>query len=157
MSKDDDELYENVVISLVKFVKDFQEAEMPGGDYITWDAHAELNDLPEIDLIGINGVGLAEDEARKYDIVFGISIAVFNDEGLARLTKLISKMRARLKAETRIPIYRLSDSGLVAEPWSWAVMVLPTAITPVGRAELRPVQSLELRALLDPGAASYLR
>lgn len=145
-------LYEDVVNSLARRVEDFRLAHMPNATYINWDAHAEIEELPSGDLIGLAGVGMAEDEAGIYEIVFGVMIGTEQDENLHRLTRCMSRLRALFVPETRMTVYTVSDDGLSAVPDSWMVTKTPMAITPVSRAEVRPVQALEVRALLDPSA-----
>ena len=67
-----------------------------------------------------------------------------------RLTKLVSKLYGILAPETRIPIYDLTTTL----PVSWMVVKTPVAITPVTRAEIRSIQFVECRALMDLAASS---
>lgn len=130
---------------------------MPDADYINWDYHANINELPEKDIIGMAGAGLAEDDPKHYEIIFGVMISCYQDEGGARLTRLMSELRAWYLPETRIQVYVRSLDGLQAVPATWMVMTLPLAVLPASKAEVRVIRALECRALLDPGASSPLR
>jgi hypothetical protein len=147
------DLYNNVVVSITRVIEQFRLAEMPNSQYINWDAHAQINELPARDVIGLAGVGMAEDEPKNYSIVCGIAIATYEDPHLSRLTKLISKLRAKFANQARITVY---DHG-AAVPDSFMVAALPLAIMPVGNTESRSMQAIEVHLILDPGAASSLR
>ena len=149
------EIYSSVAFSLARRIEDFREEFMPNATYINWDAHATINELPAGDLIGLAGIGLAEDEHKKYEITFGIQIATENDPGLHRMTELISELFAVTEPETKIKVFKAVNGEAVEA--SWLVAALPRAVTPVQRAEIRAVQAVEGKLLLDPGAASSLR
>ena len=150
-------LYSSVVQSLTRFVEEARVELMPSATLINWDGHANVNELPEGDLIGLGGVGMSEDEDRHYEVVFGILASTWDDENLYRLTNLISNLRGRLVPETRLGVFTLTPDGLQAVEKSWMVTALPLAVTPVQKAEVRAVQGVECRLLLDPGATSSLR
>ena len=150
-------LFLSVTQSLARLVTDFAEAEMPGSQVINWDDHANINELPEQDVIGLAGIGLAEDEPKKYSITLGIMISTWNDPGLHRLTTAISKLFGQIAPGTRITVYTLSDNGLAADEASWMVTTLPRAALPITKAEVRAIQAVECQLLLDPGATSSLR
>ena len=150
-------LYASVVQSLTRFVEEARLELMPNGTLINWDGHATINELPEGDLIGLAGVGMSEDSPREYEVVFGILASTWDDENLYRLTQIVSDLRGRLVPETRLGVFTLSPDGLQAVEKSWMVAALPLAVTPVQKAEVRAVQGVECRLLLDPGATSSLR
>lgn len=155
MALSKDEIYESVVLSLTRWVEDFRLEQMPDATYVNWDAHATLNELPPGDLIGLAGVGMAEDEHRKYEITFGVQVATENDPNLHRMTALVSKMFGRVEPSTKLTVYKAENGQAV--PATWMVAALPRAVTPVLRAEIRAVQAVEAKLILDPGAASSLR
>ena len=143
-------LYKNVVSSLQKFVTDFQAERMSDAEYIAWDAHAQIMELPSTDGIGLAGVGLAEEGKNEWEIIFGVAVTTWEDPNLFRMTDLISDLFDRLAPETTVPVVD-ADTGAVL---SWMVLTPPCAITPVGRHEVRAVQAVECRALLNPGSTS---
>jgi hypothetical protein len=146
-------LYDNVVASLGRVVELFREVEMPTADYVNWDAHASIGELPSNDLIGLAGVGFTEGESGHYEVVCGIAVSTWDDPNLARLTDLVSQVFGLFPPTTSVPVYDHSTGDV----WSFMVVTTPRAVTPVGRAETRPVQAVEIRLLLDPGAGSSLQ
>ncbi len=150
-----EELFESLVLSLTRWVEDFRAAEMAGSEYVNWDGHANINELPQKDIIGLAGVGFAEDRPKNYQVVFGILVSTWDDPGLHRLTKLVSKLDGRLWPEKNISLYKPAEVTLI--PGAWMQIVLPRAVTPVSKAEVRAVQGVERHALVDPGVGSSLR
>lgn len=149
----EDDLYNNVVISLVKFVNQFREDEAPAADYVDWDAHAQIAELPTTPiLIGPAGCGMTETKEGQ-EVVFSFGIGSYQDTNLVELRRLISKLYGRLTVGTRIPVV----DATTGTEMSWMVVRTPRAVTPITKAEVRSLQFVELTALLDPGATSYLR
>lgn len=153
----DDNLYESVTLSLMRYVEDFRAEVMPEAEYVNWDAHSNIGELPEADVIGLAGVGLAEDEDKKYEVTFGVLVSTWNDANLNRLTAAVSKMFGRVKPGRTIRVYALDAAGENAVDKTFMVAALPRAVTPVSKAEVRAVQGVECRLLLDPGALTSLR
>ncbi|AKU43544.1 hypothetical protein CPT_Seuss18 [Caulobacter phage Seuss] len=149
-----EDLYINVILSLTRFVEDFRLAHMPTADLIDWDDHANIEELPEKDVIGLMGVGMATDVKDQHEVVFGIGLSTYADKGKVRLSRLISKMRGALDPEGTIQIYEESLDGLTAVKKSWMVLAHPVAVTPTSKTEVRVVQAVEARALVSPAATS---
>ena len=150
----DDDLYNNIVQSVVKLCRDFTSEHAPQAGYIDFDAHAQVKEWPEDDtLIGPAGVGMAHEANNTIEVVFSVGVTTKNDENLFRLRGLMSKLYGRLKPESKVVIY----DHATAMPTTWMVTATPVAITPVSKAEMRSVQFIEVRALIDPGATSSLR
>ena len=152
MKLTEEQLFESIVLSLTRKVEDFRLANMPSSQYVNWDNHANINELPESDVCGLAGVGMAEDDDDIYSIVFGVAMSTWGDTGGHRLTKLISKMRAQFTKGTRLTVY--DPDAMTAVPKTWMITVLPLAVTPVQKAEVRAVQSVMVHALLDPSSTS---
>lgn len=147
-------LYENVVLSLIKWIEDFRSASYPTATYVDWDAHASINELPTVPIcMGPAGCGLSEETPGEYEVVFSFGVGTYQDENLFRLRKAISQLFGKMRIGARIPIY----DATTAEVVSWMVVTSPRAITPVTKAEVRSLQYVNLTARVDPGATSSLR
>jgi len=148
-------LYANVVTSLMKFVEDFRKVEMisPASQYLSWDEHAEIEELPSVDLIGLAGVGLVEEEMGQFEVACGIAVSTKDDPNLTRITQLVSKLRGLFRPGQALVVY----DNETAIPQTFMISAPPIAVLPIGRAETRIVQTLEVRLLLHPGAGSALR
>jgi hypothetical protein len=149
----EDALYNNVVLSLIKWINDFRIANMPSATYFDWDSHAQPELLPDGDLIGPAGCGLTDESQTQISVVASIGISTSGDTNLFRLRQLISMIRGQLKWGTTIPVYDADSQQVV----SWMVIRTPTAITPISKAQIRSIQFYNFSALVDPGAASSLR
>jgi hypothetical protein len=142
-------LYENIIASIVKLAIDFIALEAPEAVYCDWDSHASLSELPKGTLIGPAGCGLTHDD-QKIEVVFGLGVGTDDDPNLFLLRSLVSKLFARVQPKTRIQIY----DAATAQKVSWMVVTTPVAVTPTSRAEIRAMQFVECRALIDLRAAT---
>jgi hypothetical protein len=140
-------LYLSLVKSLTRWCVDQIADDLTDFEFIDWDEHADIHELPDGDLFGIAGVGMVTDEGI-YDVVFGLAAATTNDTGLNRLRTLISKCRGRLKPGTTIPFYDL----VTEQPLTYILIKSPVAIEPMTRAGTRPFQGLDFVATIDPHA-----
>lgn len=141
-------IYAAVTLSMTKLVEDFRLSRMPGAEYVNWDAHAQIGELPASDAIGLAGVGLAEDSPGHYEVAVAVALSTWDDQNLIRLTGLVSDFFDLLPIEGRVPVY----DPTTADPMSFMVVAGPRSVSPVGKAETRSVQALEFRLLLSPGA-----
>lgn len=141
-------IYAAVTLSLVKLVDDFRKAEMPTAEYVNWDAHAQIGELPQKDAIGLAGVGLAEDTPGHYEVAAAVAISTWDDKNLIRLTKLVSDFFDMLPIEGQVPVFNPDDGDRM----SFMVVAGPRSVSPVGKAETRSVQAMEFRLLLSPAA-----
>lgn len=148
----ENDLYYNVVISLVKFINEFR-GTISGANYLDWDEHANIAELPKDPiLIGPAGCGLSEEE-DGYNVVFSFGISTYEDKNLFTLRRTISSLFGQLTVGKRIPVYD-AETG---EEISWMVIKTPRAVTPVTKAEIRSLQFVEMNAKLELGATSSLR
>lgn len=145
------DLYNNLVVSLVKFIQDFRDEISEDSTYVDWDAHAQISELPTGNLlIGPAGCGLTEDTPGIYEAVFSFGASTYNDPNLFILRSVTSKLFGKLKIGQTIPIYDADTAQVI----STLVIKTPRAVTPVTKAEIRSLQFIELVGLLEPYGAS---
>ena len=145
---DKEELFNNVVQSLTKWIVDFAAEKIPDGQFLNWDAHAIIEELPKDNILfGPAGCALTEDE-EGISIIFSFGISVNEDKNLFRLTRMISSLYGRLRPKTRIPIY---DHDSTQES-SALIIRTPVEITPVAKAEIRSMQFVNASGLLVTSA-----
>lgn len=140
---------ENIWASLVRWTQDkLIELNSAGvlnnGQYIEWDAHASINDLPSSDLMGLKAFAVMEDE-NILNISCAIGIATMNETNLFRLRKAAATIFESLRRDNSISYYD-ADSGLVINQM---VLVDGTHMTPVARADVRSIQFIQFEALLE--------
>lgn len=149
-----DELYYDVCLSLIRYANEkIAAAGVPDLQFIDWDAHANIFELPkgQVDLLGPAGVGMT-DEGDFIEAVLSIGVSTINDRGLFRIRKLVSSVYADLRPEQQIPIYRAATTSQPGQPQrvGFLVMTSPCIISPMSRAETRSLQFVQARGLLDP-------
>lgn len=113
--------------------------------YIDWDAHADLKELPDADMIGLSGFGISENE-KIYEVVFGLMLCTYNDPNLFRVTDFADTFFKAMMAEQRFRIY----DPITGAAANWAVFENGTAVSPVARVEVRPTIQITASALIAP-------
>lgn len=147
----EEDVYNNIVQSIVKWIQDYRADAAPGSVYLNWDAHSQVAELPkENTLIGPAGCGLTDEDDGMQEVVFSIGVSTINDPNLFELTKQMSKIRGRLRPQMTIPVYDHATATIS----SWMIIRTPISVTPVTKAEIRSIQFINLTALLSPAATA---
>jgi hypothetical protein len=145
------DIYSCICSSIIRFGETFRKANaLPSATYFDWDAHAQLSELPENDVVGPAGIGLSN-EGKITQVVFSIGLATVGDANLFRLRKMMSQLYGELQPEMTIPVYDTTGTRR-----SWLVVKSPVTIAPVSKSEVRACQFISVMALLDPHASSSL-
>ena len=141
-------LANNAWASLVSFTQDIKdrlnsEGILENAEYIEWDAHANINDLPQKDVIGLTSFALL-DEGNMLTVNGAIGIGTFNEKSLFRLRKGSALIFELLKPTLTIP-YLDADSGFHIND---IVLQSGTNLLPVSRADVRSIQFVQFEGLL---------
>lgn len=126
--------YRNFHSSILKFCKDFGSANSLS--LIDYEAHANIHELPESDLVGPGDFEVINDEGLFY-ITTLIGVSTFNDTNLGKLRRTIDLLFEALKPDTVIPWYYADNASL-----GGTMKVRgPITVMPVMRqAQNRPLQ-----------------
>jgi hypothetical protein len=127
-------LLENVHASLIKFCKDLNLSDV---QLVDFEAHAEMESLPESDCIGLSSFSIVNDN-KVHDLAFAIGYCSFNDLNLFRMRGAMAKLYDALAPEKRIPLVD-ADTG---SPLGNIVMTDGTVVSPMSRAEVRAYRSI---------------
>lgn len=147
-----DELYENLCITMMRYANNKVaelKADLPTLGYFDWDTVSEAQELPDHDLFGPAGMGFT-DEGKFYEVVLAFGASTKDDLNLFRLRKMMSKVVRDFRPEANFDIYR-HETG---QPVSWMVIKPPVTISPITRSATRPLQFIQLQAVVDPQASS---
>jgi hypothetical protein len=140
---------ENTWSSVVAFTQDLRdrlinEGVLKAPQYVEWDAHASINDLPQTDLIGLTAFALLAEE-NVVQVNCSIGVATFNEKNLFRLRKAAAIVFESLISGKTIP-YLDANSGVVTNQ---LVIAGGTNLMPVARADVRSIQFVQFEALLE--------
>lgn len=108
-------------------------------DIFNFEAHATVEEMPEVDLIGPMEIGVEEDEGRFY-ISCMLGVSTFNDQNLFRLDDLIDNLFDRLRPDSLVPLYN-ADTG---SQYGVMKVMNGSAILPVARTKIRPIQAVAM-------------
>ena len=117
-------------------------AAAPG--FADLDAHAQLSDLPETDLIGVLGYA-CHYSGKLITVHISGFVSSVNDPGLVRHTEMMDVMIGALRPETRVQVY--DAEAAVLTPVSWLFVQGDGMVDPVGRENTRSIQVLTIRLI----------
>ncbi len=134
-------MYALVRKSCVRMILDTIQPYVAEVAYFDWDAHAEGQDLPKADLIGIAGFSCTEDHPF-HDITFSVAIMVHDDPNLDRLITYTDLFYQNLRAHCKFPIYNPDGTMTGFE----AVCFDGTQAAPMSRVDFRPTMEITVSA-----------
>lgn len=142
-------LVENAWASLVAFVQTIRDKLAADGvlvdpQYIEWDAHASIMDLPSADLIGLSAFAVADDDNVAV-INCAVGVATYNEESLFRLRKASAILFEAFRPTKTIPYLDASTGFQLGE----IKLVAGTSAHPVARADVRSLQFTQFEGLLE--------
>lgn len=106
MTKNNPELFKNFYSSLLKFCQDFNDAMTAKGynlAVVNFDAHSDINDLPQQDCVGIMNYALTVDD-HFASIRCMIGVTTLDDTNLFRLNDLSGELLDLLLPTRRIEV-----------------------------------------------------
>jgi hypothetical protein len=145
-------MYENVWGSVVAFannVIDDRQPKYPNIEigYVDWEAHANINELPDTDLIGSTTITITEESPEMFHGSFTIGVSTYaDDKNLFRLRNYVGEIFNRLRPGSKVAFY----DHETLEQKGWFNIVDGTTILPVTRADARPLQFVQCQFILDP-------
>lgn len=140
--------YLNAWASIVRFSQDtitqlVSEGVSSSLQFIDWDAHAKIQELPPSDLLGPGGLALM-DTHEEIVINFTIGVATHGDTQLFRQRTIVDRVHSLMRPQNQIVLYDLETS----EPTGILVFTEGTSILPMSRSENHAVQFIQAEALL---------
>lgn len=149
-------IYENLHGSLVVFstdVIDDRKVAHPGAqiEFIDWEAHANIHELPNADLIGTTALTFTEDEPDMFSGSFTIGVSTYaDDKNLFRLRNLVGEVFRRLRPKSKVALY----DHETLEQRGWLYITDGTTILPMTRADVRPLQFVQCSYIFDAMTAT---
>jgi hypothetical protein len=147
--------YENLHSSLTVFSQGIiadRQAAFPDApiEFIDWEAHANIAELPDADLIGTTAIAFTEeDEGISGSFTLGIS-SFASDKNLFRMRNYVGRAYDRMRSGNKIPLY---DQEACIQT-GWLYLTVGTTVMPMTRADARPLQFVQCSFLLDPITAA---
>lgn len=138
-------VYDAVEKSLYKACKDFAAANSWTTTIYNFDAYSEKNDLPEGDLIGLNGYTLDAD-TDLITVRCRIGIATQHDQNLFRLSAMAGKLFQSFRPGHRIDVF---DPEAPSTKVGSLLIAAGTSISPVYQAVQKPLKFLAFTAHSD--------
>lgn len=124
-------------------------AANPGAqiEFIDWEAHANIAELPNVDLIGPASLAITEHTSNFITVNFSIGVSTFKtDKNLFRQRDYIARIFEKLRPESKVTYYDAQAGA------SKSVLIVTdgTMVAPMSKAEARPWQYVQCDCLLQP-------
>lgn len=140
-------LFRDVQASLFYFLKQLvaeHNGELPSFQTYKFDAHAQENELPLQDLIGVSDLSLT-DEGGLLTITTQFVICTINDVGLMRLDKMTDYVYEKVAPDNTLDLIRHTDGVKIGN-----LKTVPgVTIFPVARADNRPIKGIGVELKSD--------
>lgn len=147
--------YLNVWTSITAYINQQKDMIVANGivpvsdiEMIDWEEHANIEELPAVNLIGPASLAIEEQSSQIYHVAFTVGLGSFKDEGLSVHRRIIDFLGGALTTGTRISVYDTQTQ----QPYSWLKILDGTTTAPVSRSGLRPLQFIQAEGLVDPMA-----
>lgn len=124
--------------SLVRFLKD----AYPDWTYVDFEDHADLQQIPEVDCIGLAGLGAIAEEGTD-TIAFSVGVSSFNDKNLFRHRAVVADLYEQWRrGGSQVPLLDADTATMKG------CLVLTEGLTlaPMSRADMRPFQIITAKA-----------
>ncbi len=131
----------NIHASLMRFCNDFCE-DRRGLSFVNFDAHANIDTIPDGDLVGYAGLSVSF-RAQTIDLKVMIGLSTEGDTNLFRLNQYIGEMVQMILPTKKIRVLD-SESG---QDIGWMIVQDNTTVLPVGGSDARPLQYVMLELL----------
>lgn len=149
-------IYEDLHGSLVAFVNNVIEdrklkyADVPI-DFIDWEAHANVQELPDTDLLGTTAVTFTEEDPELFSGSFSVGVSSYaSDKNLFRLRNYVGEVFRRLRLGEKIPYY--DREALVQRGWLY--ITNGTSVLPMTKADVRPLQFVQCNFVFEATTAT---
>lgn len=131
------DIYKNLRVSIIRFIKD-QIADLNstygrGVEYYDFGNHADNQEIPDGDLIGLTSFGVTND-TNDHEVVFGIGLSTWQDAGSFNLADYVSSFYDQMQNGMIFPIYDHSDASQIGT----ASFQAGTTCSIMARVEIRP-------------------
>ncbi len=132
--------HEDFYASLVSFCQDQVSTLISNGvsstlQYVDYDAHSQLVDLPKTDLLGIASLHWSND-GHFFDVGCSVGCSVWDDTNLFRHRKILGWVTSLLIPSSEIPLLD-ADTG---DKKGWLRVSGSLAVMPMTTSEQRSLQ-----------------
>lgn len=115
--------------------------------FIDWESHANIHELPDADLIGPTALTITEMSPQFMEVTFAVAVSSFaSDKNLFRMRSYMSEAFERMRVGKQIEIYDSESAVKIG----YLKLTDGTLVAPMSRAETRPWQYVQATGLLEP-------
>lgn len=116
-------------------------------EFIDWEAHANIHELPDTDLIGPTALTITELSPQMFEVNFSIAVSSYEtDTNLFRMRAYLAEAFERLRPTKTVPIF----NSETAQKLGYMIITDGSMLAPMSRAETRPFQYVQVTGLIEP-------
>lgn len=104
-------------------------------EVFNFDAHADINDLPNSDVIGVAELQL-ENDLETQELTCMIGVSTLNDTNLLRMDRIVDFVYANLAPGQMLQVVSANNGS----PIGWMKVKRGTAVFAVSKTKVRPLQ-----------------
>lgn len=143
--------YQNIWGSVVKLCQSIISEATEAGEitphFIDWEAHADIPELPNEDLLGPAQIAFEEETPEVIRANITIGVSAYNDANLFRHRRLVGRVFERCRVGQSFPYFAADTAG--TKP-SFFKILDGVMVPPMSRSEVRPLSFIQFEALLVP-------
>lgn len=141
-------VYGSLIVLCRSIISDLSSVGITPALY-DFEAHADTHELPNSDLFGPAAVAIEETTPDQFVVTFALGISAYNDTNLFRHREMAARALDRLAVRKTIDYY----DAVTAQKVGYMVIADGTTLPPMTRAGVRPLQFVQVEALLEPQRA----
>ena len=139
----------NTYSSIIVFCQQIIQALPTPVTFIDWEAHANIEELPDADLLGPTAVAITDGGPGEQSVSFAVGVCTYEgDRNLFRHREIMAAVFERMRPERKLTFY---DASAGSEE-SVLVFLPGTTVSPMSRAKSRPWQFVQAESLLVPSS-----
>ncbi len=140
-------LWSSIIMLTNSIILEIKQSGVADPVLCDWDTHANVQELPNADLIGPAGLGFTEED-QVINAAFSIAVSSYGtDENLFRHREMIARVFERVRPTMSFPYYLAGSNNTILGS---VIIQDGTATPPMSRAEVRPYQLVSVGCLISP-------
>jgi hypothetical protein len=136
-------IYRQHKLSIIRHAKQLA-AQLPSTSFIDLDAHANIDELPKSDFVGIDGFSMQEND-EGIAVFVSYAGCTWADTDLMRLTTMMDTLVEALRPGRQVQLW-MENPGPGVAP-SWMKVAGEVLVQPTERSDQRAIQLVTLRLL----------
>jgi len=124
-------------LSLIRHAKELAALLTPRPVFVDLDAHAEMDELPKEDFLGISDFSMVYGD-KDVRVFVSYACSTWKDPDLMRLLTMVDLVTEAVKPERKVDVWMEAPGGMVSP--TWMISVPGTLVHPTDKTDQRALQ-----------------